>query len=146
MFPSKKELVGTVPKWKADIQSLKLPEDKTKILIELLEYAIIQRFPELTLKEVQTMLELTPLEQTVAGQELIQIGVKQGRQQGIDQGRHDELVRMVREAIIEKWDREMDSLIPLVDQAPIDILEHVLLRIVRGDQDGVKVLLNKEDS
>ncbi|MBU0567172.1 DUF2887 domain-containing protein [bacterium] len=83
---SKKELVEAVPKWKADIQSLKLPKDKTKILIELLEYAVIQRFPKLSLKEVQTMLQLTPLEQTVAGQELIQIGLAQGLGQGMEKG------------------------------------------------------------
>ncbi|MBU1487461.1 DUF2887 domain-containing protein [bacterium] len=84
---SKKELVAAVPKWKADIQSLKLPEDRTKTLIELLEYAIIQRFPKLSLKEVQTMLQLTPLEQTVAGQELIQIGLAQGMERGMERGR-----------------------------------------------------------
>ena len=84
---SKKELLAAVPEWTADIQSLKLPKDKTKTLIELLEYAIIQRFPKLTLKEVQTMLQLTPLEQTVAGQELIQIGLAQGLGQGLEKGR-----------------------------------------------------------
>ena len=83
---SKKELVEAVPKWTADIQSLKLPKDKTKILIELLEYAVIQRFPKLTLKEVQAMLQLTPLEQTVAGQELIQIGLERGLERGMERG------------------------------------------------------------
>ncbi len=42
------------------------------------------------MKEIGTMTRLTPLEETVAGQELIQIGIKQGirqdLQQGIEQG------------------------------------------------------------
>jgi len=33
------------------------------------------------------MLQLTPLEQTVAGQEIVQIGLAQGREQGREQGR-----------------------------------------------------------
>ncbi len=41
-------------------------------------YAALQRFPGLTSKEINKMLELTPLEKTVAGQELIQMGVDMG--------------------------------------------------------------------
>ncbi|MDI6793955.1 MAG: hypothetical protein QME81_14000 [bacterium] len=76
-------------------------------------------------------------------QQGIQQGIQQGMQQGIEQGRHDELVRMVQEALIEKWDKEMESLLSFVDQTPNSILEHTLLRIVRDDQDGVRVLLKK---
>ncbi len=49
------------------------PQDEIQYLLELLEYAILQRFPKL--KEVQKMIQLTPLEETVAVQELIQMGV-----------------------------------------------------------------------
>ncbi len=39
------------------------------------------------MKEIQKMLELTPLEQTVAGKELIQIGEEEGIKKGIKKGR-----------------------------------------------------------
>jgi len=73
-------------KWKAEIESLSLPEYKIKKLTELLEYVILQCFPKLTLKEIQTMIRLTPLEETFAGQELIQIGIEKGIKQGIEKG------------------------------------------------------------
>jgi len=38
------------------------------------------------LKEIQTMIRLTPLEETFAGQELIQIGIEKGIKQGIEKG------------------------------------------------------------
>jgi len=74
----KKELSESAARWTAEIQSLKIPDYQREKLIELLEYVIIQCFPKLTLKEIQTMIRLTPLEKTVAGQELIQIGIKEG--------------------------------------------------------------------
>ena len=46
--------------------------------LEQLEYALLQRFPTLTLQEIQQMLQMTPLEETVAGKELMAIGLKKG--------------------------------------------------------------------
>ncbi|MCP4348171.1 MAG: DUF2887 domain-containing protein [Desulfobacterales bacterium] len=68
--------------WKNEIDSLNLPEHKTEKLTELLEYVILQCFPKLSLKEIRKMIQLTPLEETVAGQELIQIGLEKGREEG----------------------------------------------------------------
>lgn len=56
-------------------------------IIELLEFAIWQRLPSLSLKEVQKMIQLTPLEETVAGKELIQMGIQRGRQEGRQVGK-----------------------------------------------------------
>ena len=70
------KLSRAVPEWKAEIDSAELPEYKKKEVTELLVYAILQRFPDLTRKEIRKMLELTPLEKTAAGKELIQIGLK----------------------------------------------------------------------
>jgi predicted transposase YdaD len=56
-------------------------------LIELLENAILSRFPKMTLKEIQKMIQLTPLDKTVAGQELIMMGIERGRIQGLTEGR-----------------------------------------------------------
>ncbi|MBF0121137.1 MAG: DUF2887 domain-containing protein [Desulfobacterales bacterium] len=83
---TKKQLKREVYKWKADIENIDLPENKTQTLLELLEYAILQKFTTLTIKEVEKMLELTPLEKTVAGKELIQIGIEKGIKKGLEKG------------------------------------------------------------
>ena len=85
-LPSQEKLTEAADQWIREIDALKLPDEKVKILLELLEYAILQRFPELTLEEIRTMLHLTPLDKTVAGQELIQIGKEEGRKEGRKEG------------------------------------------------------------
>ena len=76
VFKDRKKLPESVRQWDAEIRAIGLPRAKTEILNELLEYAVLQRFSDLTLEEVRKMIQLTPLEKTVAGQELIQMGVK----------------------------------------------------------------------
>jgi len=51
-----------------------------------------------------------------------------GRQQGKEQGRHTELARMARGALLEKWGREMESLISSADKASVDILKRALFK------------------
>ncbi len=67
ILEKKKKLPESVPKWKAEIDSLKLSESTEKLLIELLENAIINRFPKITVKEIENMLHYTPIEKTVVG-------------------------------------------------------------------------------
>ncbi|MCP4106517.1 MAG: DUF2887 domain-containing protein [Desulfobacteraceae bacterium] len=90
------KLTEHVRQWKEDIDDLKLPEDKTDFLLELLEYTVLQRFPELTLKEIQKMIELTPLEETVAGKELIQIGWDKGEKKGEKKGKEETAVNLMK--------------------------------------------------
>lgn len=87
VFEDREKLTEAVPKWKAEIDSLKLPEGTNKTLTELLETAILSRFPKLTRKEIEKMIQLTPLDKTVAGQELIQMGIEKGILKGIEKGR-----------------------------------------------------------
>jgi len=82
VLATKEELAQALPQWKVDIQSLQLPEAQEKVLVELLEYAIVQRFPELTYEEVNTMLQLTPIDQTVVGKQIFGMGFDQGVDQG----------------------------------------------------------------
>ena len=82
----KADLSESVGEWKAGIDAMGLPEDRKKTLNELLEYAILQRFKTFTLEEIRKMIELTPLEDTVAGKELIQQGIDQGIDQGMEKG------------------------------------------------------------
>ena len=46
----------------------------------------LSRFPEMTRKEIEKMIQLTPLDKTVAGQELIQMGMEKGFIDGIEKG------------------------------------------------------------
>jgi hypothetical protein len=87
IFRHKKQLPEAVPKWKNEIDSLQLSESTNRVLIELLENAILSRFPKMTFKEIQKMIQLTPLDKTVAGQELIMMGIEQGRTEGLIEGR-----------------------------------------------------------
>ena len=68
----KADLPEAVGQWKAGIDEMGLAEDRKKTLTELLEYAILQRFKTITLEEIRKMIELTPIEETVAFKELAQ--------------------------------------------------------------------------
>jgi len=83
----KADLPEAVGQWKAGIDAMALPEDRKKTLTELLEYAILQRFKEFTLEEIRKMIQLTPLEETVAGKQLIDMGVEKGVEKGMEKGR-----------------------------------------------------------
>lgn len=79
---SQAELPKAVSEWKAGIDAMGLPESRKKALNEMLEYAILQRFKTFTLEEIRKMIELTPLEETVAGKQLIQQGMDMGLERG----------------------------------------------------------------
>ncbi len=87
VLSDKEKLPEAVPQWKAEIDSLKLSESTEKLLIDLLENAIISRFPKMTFKEIQKMIHYTPIEKTVVGQELIRMGRIEGRIEGRTEGR-----------------------------------------------------------
>jgi predicted transposase YdaD len=82
----KDQVFEQIADWKAEILNLDFGELKIRTLLELLEYLIVQRFPEMSRKEIESMLQLTPLEETVIGRELIQIGHRKGRQEGRQEG------------------------------------------------------------
>ena len=86
IFSDKEKLPQAVPKWKSEIDSLKLSESTEKLLIDLLENAIISRFPKMTFEEIQKMIHYTPIEKTVVGQELIRMGRIEGRTEGRKEG------------------------------------------------------------
>lgn len=71
LLSRKQQVFEHIQSWKAEIQALELSEEKIHTLLGLLEFLIVQRFPKLDKKEVETMLRLTPIEETVVGQELI---------------------------------------------------------------------------
>lgn len=56
------------------------------VLVNLLVKFIMQKFVELPYKELERMLKLTPLEQTHAGRELMELGEVKGRAEGHREG------------------------------------------------------------
>jgi len=99
VLSEKEKLPEAVPKWKNEIDSLRLSESTEKLLIELLENAILSRFPKLTLEEIQKMIQLTPLEQTVAGQELIRMGMNEGILKGLEKGKLIARIQIIQELL-----------------------------------------------
>lgn len=71
VLESREQLSEAFPRWKTEIDSLKLSERMNKVLIELPGNAILSRFPKMALQEIQKMIQLSPLDKTVAGQKLI---------------------------------------------------------------------------
>ncbi|MBF0119499.1 MAG: DUF2887 domain-containing protein [Desulfobacterales bacterium] len=102
IFEDKDKLHIAVKEWKEKIDSIGFAEDKRKIVIDLLEYAILQKFSGLKLKEVRNMLELTPLEKTVAGQELIQIGKREGKREGKKEGKKEGKIETAKNLLLMK--------------------------------------------
>ena len=125
-LPSQETLTEAADQWIREIDALKLPDAKVKILLELLEYAILQRFPELTLEEIRTMLHLTPLDKSVAGQELIQMGKEEGREEGQAQGELIGEIRAIqrvlkqtvspREELVQKNTEELQAILKQLEE------------------------------
>jgi predicted transposase YdaD len=109
VLSDKEKLPEAVPQWKAEIDSLKLSESTNRMLIELLENAILSRFPKMTLKEIQKMIQLTPLDKTVAGQELIQMGIEKGFIDGIEKGIEKGILKGIEKGRIEGLKKGMDK-------------------------------------
>jgi predicted transposase YdaD len=82
------EIIGErASNWIGTIQQTKSLDPQTQNrLIELLVQFVVQRFSQLTRQEIDQMLQLTPLEKTKAGQELMDIGFKKGIERGIERG------------------------------------------------------------
>ncbi len=93
------ELYDVVEQWKDELESLPMSPRTVETLLELLEYVILQRFPKMSSKELRAMLRLIPLEETVAGQELIQegkqLGLREGKQLGLQEGNLSLLSRQI---------------------------------------------------
>ena len=87
VLESREELAEKIPQWKATLETLDFPESEKRHLRELLTYAIVEKFAKLTSEEIEKMLKLTPLDETVAGKELIQIGKSQGLKEGREEGK-----------------------------------------------------------
>ncbi len=133
-FSEEEKLPEAVQEWKTDLQSLELSEQKMKSLMDLLTYAILQRFPTLGRKELEIMLNLTPLEETTAVKEIIQISEEKGLEKGLDKGKLIGQIHMAQR-LIRKPLTPMDNLVEQsIDDlnAILDMLEPELNKVVTG--------------
>ncbi|MCL4868473.1 MAG: Rpn family recombination-promoting nuclease/putative transposase [Anaerolineae bacterium] len=78
---------GQASSWISSIQQNEQLDSQTQNrLIELLVQFVVQRFSQLSRQEIDQMLQLTPLEKTKAGQELMDLGFKKGMERGMERG------------------------------------------------------------
>ncbi|MFH1097307.1 MAG: hypothetical protein V1749_07390 [Candidatus Desantisbacteria bacterium] len=124
-------------------------KDEIKGLFEFIDWVLQLNDEEekLVWEEIQKFEEVKKMPYVTSVERIgIKIGKEEGRKEGMEigmeKGRYTELVRMVRNVLMEKWGREVEGLIAFVDQAPADILEQVIIQIVRGNKDKVQALLN----
>jgi hypothetical protein len=72
---SESELWQQAPVWVSDIREAPVLDEATKErLLALLTQFVVQKFSEASGKEIEKMLQLTPIEETRAGRELLQKG------------------------------------------------------------------------
>jgi predicted transposase YdaD len=117
------------PVWVQSIRELTaLDERQRNGLVDLLVKFVVQRFVDLPYKEVEAMLKLTPLEQTRAGQELIQLGIEEGRQEGRQEGLREGILAVLSVRFAEIPETQLSGVSAL--------LEHIT------DEETIEILLN----
>ncbi|MEW5986266.1 MAG: DUF2887 domain-containing protein [Chloroflexota bacterium] len=82
--------------WAASIRQLDNVDTAAQArLLDILIQFVLQRFTRLSRKEIETMLRLTPIEETVAGQEWIQEGFQKGVQEGFQKALRENIVEVL---------------------------------------------------
>jgi len=80
------EVAANAGSWMEALRrAAELPPETRQRLAELLLQLVVQKLRHMSRKEIEQMLQLTPLEETVVGQELIAEGLQRGLQQGLQQ-------------------------------------------------------------
>ncbi len=130
IFSEEDKLPEAVQEWQTDIRSLELSEQKMKSLMDLLIYAILQRFPAMGRKELDKMLNLIPLEETTAVKEIIQLSKDEGREEGELIGQIHLAQRLMRKPLTPREKLVEQSIDEL--SAILDMLEPELSRIEVG--------------
>ena len=99
LLDDRAQLKEKVRDWVNTLNALNLSEEEHIFWVEQLSYAILQRFTKLTSKEIQTMLNLTPWEETTVWQEAEAAGRRDGYLRGTEKGRQEgELIGSIRTA------------------------------------------------
>jgi predicted transposase YdaD len=81
------EIEQQAPQWIGDIrQASDLDQATQERLVELLIQFLVQKFSHYSREEIEKMIRLTPIEETVVGKELIQEGMERGMEKGFHAG------------------------------------------------------------
>ena len=81
------ELQQQGARWVEEIRDASEFDEATEVkLVSLLVQFVAQRFIELPREEIDRMLKLTPFEETRAGKQYIEEGLRKGLEQGLEQG------------------------------------------------------------
>jgi len=90
------QLEKEAPKWADELRQLQNVPQATKVRLEdIFTYFITQKLTHLSRKEIDRMLKLTPLEQTTAGKELIEIGHDKGREEALQEATQKHLLQLL---------------------------------------------------
>ena len=111
----------------------RLPRAQRQILLEVFFDWLMQRFKSRTTHEITAMItELTPIEKTVAGRELIGIGLKRGRQEGRQEGQS----LLVQDLIAAKFGKAAAATRPVTRLHPTALreLSIALLKMKRVEE------------
>ncbi len=86
--PNEEILQTKASQWYNQLSNLEIDERTKTVLLSVFVDWILQRFKTLGKKEIEQMVtgQLTPLEETQAGKELIALGMEKGMEKGIERG------------------------------------------------------------
>ena len=100
--------------WTGEIRQSQLNAATQEKLLNLLVQFVGQRFIHLSRKEIESMLKLTPFEETTAGKEYIQEGIEKGiikgYKRGVEEGIEQGIEQGIREAILEILEVRFDEM------------------------------------
>ena len=86
---TRQELEAKVGTWQKQIKALSLTEERLQLLTDLLIYAITSRFKNISKKELIKMLQLSPIEDSLAFKEFVAEAREEGRELGREEGREE---------------------------------------------------------
>ncbi|MFM7204144.1 MAG: DUF2887 domain-containing protein [Myxococcota bacterium] len=96
---SRKRLQARAPVWRERLKTLPRSEDELNVLRDMLTLSLLERFKNLSRKEIEAMFQLTPLEETRAGRELREEARNEGRTEGRTEGRNEGLLEGQRKLL-----------------------------------------------
>jgi predicted transposase YdaD len=120
------EMRQQAPGWIRDIQeSPDLDQATQERLVGLLVQFIVQKFSRYSRKEIEDMIRLVPMEDTVAGQELIQEGMEKGMEKGIHAGMTYAISQLIEQKFSIPAPVAVESLVPLSTEALMELNPYI---------------------
>jgi predicted transposase YdaD len=130
--PENKTVEKLAPSDYSQLREMKHPAaQNASPLADIFYDWLLQRFKTLTATEIAKMIaQLTPIEETAAGRELIGIGVSRGRQEGRQEGRYEGTEATLLKLLARRFSRLPASVtqsVKSLDQTGLEQLTDALL-------------------